>query len=105
MVAPFPMVYTDYRFGQPRAYGDLTFYTFTDFWPDRMDAILRHHTSAGRRVFVALYDHGPAQGYPERLRRLLRPWAWDERAVGTDAGLGVDRLFVVTGRAGSGAGP
>ncbi|MFH1470087.1 MAG: hypothetical protein ABIO70_37225 [Pseudomonadota bacterium] len=102
MVAPFPMEYTDYRYGQPRAYGDLTFYTFTDLWPDRMDAILRHHTEAGHRVFIVVYDYSPAQAFLVRLHRLLRPWASEERAVGTDEGLGVDHLLVVSGRAAPG---
>ncbi len=105
MVEPFAMEYTDYRYGQPRSYEGLTVYSFTDYWPDRMDAILKHHTDSGHRVFVALYDHGPAQGYPERMRRLLRPWAFEERSVGTDDGLGVDRLVVITGRADSQASP
>lgn len=100
MVEPFAMEYTDYRYGQPRAYEGLVVYSFTDFWPARMDAILQHHTASGHKVWVALYDHGPAQGYPERMRRLLRPWAFEERSVGTDDGLGVDRLVVVSGRAG-----
>jgi hypothetical protein len=103
MVEPFPLLYTDYRYGQPRAYGALTVYTFTDLWPDRMDAILRHHTGGGHRVFVAVYDYSPAQAFLERLRRSLRPWVVEERPVGTDEGLGVDHLFVVTGQAGGGA--
>jgi hypothetical protein len=103
MVVPFPMEYTDYRYGQPRQYQDITVYSFTDFWPDRMDAILQHHSDQGHRVWVALYDHGPAQGYPERLKRLLRPWAFEARQVGTDDGLGVDWLLVIDGRAGQGS--
>ena len=100
MVEPFPMEYTDYRYGQPRDYQGVTVYSFTDFWPDRMDAILRHHTDSDHRVWVALYDHGPAQGYPERLRRMLRPWSFDEEQVGWDDGLGVDWLLRIDGRAG-----
>jgi hypothetical protein len=103
MVKPFPMEYTDYRYGQPRLYQDITVYSFTDFWPDRMDAILQHHTDTGHRIRIALYDHGPAEGYPERLRRMLRPWAFEEQQVGWDDGLGVDWLLVVDGRAGQGA--
>ena len=100
MVEPFPMEYTDYRYGQPRLYQGITVYSFTDFWPDRMDAILQHHTGEGHTVWVALYDHGPAQGYPDRLRRMLRPWAFDQEQVGGDDGLGVDWLLEIRGRAG-----
>jgi len=99
MVEPFAMEYTDYRYGQPRLYQGITVYSFTDFWPDRMDAILQHHTEQGHIVWVAMYDHGPAQGYPERLRRTLRPWAFEDEQVGGDDGLGVDWLFRITGRA------
>ena len=102
MVVPFPMEYTDYRYGQPRLYQGITVYSFTDFWPDRMDAILQHHTDAGHKVWVALYDHGPADGYPERLKRMLRPWSFEDRQVGGDDGLGVDWLLVIDGRAGQG---
>jgi len=102
MVEPFPMEYTDYRYGQPRLYQGITVYSFTDFWPDRMDAILRHHTEQGQTVWIALYDHGPAQGYPDRLRRTLRPWSYEDEQVGADDGLGVDWLFSVHGRAGAG---
>ncbi len=99
MVEPFPMEYTDYRYGQPRLYQGITVYSFTDFWPDRMDAILKHHTEQEQQVWIALYDHGPALGYPDRLRRTLRPWAFDEEQVGSDDGLGVDWLMRVHGRA------
>ncbi len=100
---PFLFQYTDYRFGQPRRYGQLTVYSFTDFWPARMDAILAHHTQLGNQVFVALYDHGPAADYPARLRKLLRPWAFEERQVGMDSGLGRDWLLVVSGLAAEGS--
>ncbi len=102
MVEPFPMEYTDYRYGQPRSYGGVVVYSFTDFWPARMDAILQHHIDGGHRVWVALYDHGPALGYPDRLKRLLRPWRYEEEQVGWDDGLGVDHLVVISGRAGGG---
>jgi hypothetical protein len=99
MVKPFPMEYTDYRYGQPRLYEGLIVYSFTDFWPARMDAILEHHIDSGQRVWVALYDHGPAADYPDRLRRLLRPWSYEEQPVGTDGGLGIDVVMLIDGRA------
>ncbi len=95
MARPFTFDYTDYRFGQPRSYHDLLIYTFTDFWPARMDAIIQHHLSSHNRVWVALYDHAPARDYPERLHRVLRPWKYTEKWVGTDEGLGRDLLLLV----------
>jgi len=98
-VRPFDFDYTDYQFGQPRAFNERSVYTFTDFWADRMDRVLAHHVEAGQSVWVVLYDHGPAHRYPERLAHLLRPWMHSDRTVGGDPwGLGVDRLVHVTAR-------
>lgn len=99
MARDFPFDYTDYQYGQPRRFGAFTVHTFTDLWPDRMDAIVTVALEQGHRVWVALYDHGPARAYPERLERVLRPFTWTREAVGTDVGLGVDLLYLVTGDA------
>jgi hypothetical protein len=101
---PFPFDYTDYQFGQPRLYQGRVIYTFTDFWIDRMDRILSHHIQAGQTVWIALYDHGPAHRYPERLDYVLRPWKTQTQSVGDDRwGLGVDQLVEVMGYAQEGS--
>ena len=61
-----------------------------------MQELVRTHLDAGRRFFLVLYDHGPADDYPGLVRRVMEPFTLGCEAVGEDVGLGVDQLCEVT---------
>ncbi len=95
---PVDFEYTDYRYGQPRSFRGRTLHTSTELDPQVFDHVAAAALQRGR-IFVVLADHGPATGLVDRVERVLRPYAWTEVDVGDDVGLGVDRLYRLTGRA------
>ncbi|MCA9711778.1 MAG: hypothetical protein KDK70_38435 [Myxococcales bacterium] len=88
--------YADYRYGQPRVLLGRVVHTSTDLDPEVVPAVIRAHRAAGRRVWVVLYDHGPADDYPGLVRRVLGDLAAGCRWVGEDVGLGTDLLCKVS---------
>lgn len=95
---PVPFEYTVPWYGQPRAWRGRTVHTATELQEEPFDHVAAVALQQGR-IFVVLADHGPATGLRERVERVLRPYAWTVEPVGEDHGLGVDRLYRVTGRA------
>lgn len=57
------LVTADPYAGQPVLLGGRWLYTFTQFTPDRIDPIVRHHRDAGQRVVIAMTetDYSPGE--------------------------------------------
>lgn len=96
----------DWRYGHPRWAGGLELRTSTELAWGPLDAVLAAAQARGAGAWVVLYDHAPAAGLDERVRRALRAWApVQTEQVGADLGLGVDLLMHIPPPPGRGVQP
>jgi len=98
MAQPVAFAFEDWSYGQPRQWEERVVHTSTELDPAAFDHVMRVMEAEGKRMFVALADHGPAAGLEMRVHRVLRPYRFSVERVGEDRGMGTDRLFVVTGK-------
>ena len=119
--------YADWQYGQPRMYGKRVVHSSVEIdWGPLEDPpeghlgcyrpvsdirafekSVRWHLSAGRKVWVVLYDHGPACGLSESIDMATEGFVLMDISpsdpnddclwVGEDRGLGRDRLCVIQG--------
>lgn len=114
--------FVDPRFGQPRVWGERVVHSSVDLVEgeinpgcqrrytasDAFESAVGWHLDTGKRVWVILYDHGPACDMPGGMDWALRNFKLGELSpddpsspclwVGEDRGLGRDRLCVVESR-------
>jgi hypothetical protein len=92
---PVDFEYKDYRYGQPRTWNGRTVHTSTELDSMAFDHVAVATLERGSKVWVVLYDHAPATGLTDRLKRVLQPYDTRWRTVGDDRGLGRDRVVTV----------
>jgi hypothetical protein len=114
--------FVDPRFGQPRVWGERVVHTSVDIVEgeilsgcqrryissESFESAVGWHLDAGKRLWVILYDHGPACDMPGGMDWALRNFNLGELSpddpsspclwVGENHGLGRDRLCVVESR-------
>ena len=91
----FGFEYKDYRYGQPREAGGRIIHTSTELYAAPFDHIAQMTADAGHRLWVVVYDHGPATGFLARIGVVLQPYDVQWQHVGADRGLGVDRVGLI----------
>jgi hypothetical protein len=94
---PVDFEYKNYRYGQPREFDGLTIHTSTELDDASFDHVAEEAIQRGARIWLVLYDHGPASGLVERVERTLQPYSYSWTAVGEDLGLGVDKVATIRG--------
>ena len=94
---PVSFEYKDYRYGHPRGFDGRTIHTSTELYEEPFDHIARETLSRDQRLLVVIYDHSPATGLVDRIERVLQPYAVAWQDVGSDRGLGRDKVAIVTG--------
>ena len=94
---PVSFEYKDYRYGHPRDVDERIVHTSTELYEGPFDHIAREVFSREQRIMIVVYDHSPATGMVERIERVLQPYAVTWQDVGTDRGLGRDKVAIVTG--------
>lgn len=94
---PVAFEYADWRYGQPRHYQGLVVHTSTELYEGPFDHVAGAVLSRSGRVWVVLYEHGPAAGLMERVERVLRPYARTATRFPVASGLGDDHLWLLTG--------
>jgi hypothetical protein len=88
---PVDFEYKDYSYGQPRKIDGIDVHTSTELDPAPFDHIAQAALDRGHRVWLVLYDHGPASGLEARVRRVLSPYDVVWTRVGSETrSLGVD---------------
>jgi hypothetical protein len=94
---PVLFEYKDYRYGQPRSWNGLTIHTSTELDATAFDHVVGAALKGGNKVLVVIYDHSPATGLTDRLKRVLQPYETTWRMVGDDRGLGRDQVVTLRG--------
>ena len=93
---PVDFEYKDYRYGQPRRIDGIDVHTSTELESAPFDHVARAALDRGQRVWLVLYDHGPASGLEARVRRVLSPYDVVWTRVGSEGReLGVDLVGTV----------
>ncbi|MBO87837.1 MAG: hypothetical protein CL927_21000 [Deltaproteobacteria bacterium] len=85
--------FTDWLWGQPRRIGGRTVHTSTELDSARFDRVVEAAFERHARVFVVLYDHGPATGLLERVKRTVRIYTPEQSVIARDQGLGDDHVW------------
>jgi hypothetical protein len=97
MARPVAFDFQDWRYGQPRTWRGLTVHTSTELAEAPFDHIAVAALDAGARVWVVLYEHGPAAGLEDRVTRALRPYTTTRQPVSVSSGLGDDLVWRLDG--------
>lgn len=97
LARPVPFEYRDWTYGQPRAWRGRVVHTSTELAPAPFDHVAQAALERGGRVWVVLYDHGPAVGLDARLERVMRPYDAHHQTFAMSHGLGDDHLWRVDG--------
>ena len=88
--------FTDWMWGQPRRVAGRVLHTSTELDPGRFDRVVRAAHDAGGRVFVVLYDHGPATGLLDRVTRTVRIYTPRHDVLARERGLGDDHVWTLS---------
>jgi hypothetical protein len=97
--------FMDWLWGQPRRIEDRFVHTSTELDSARFDRVVRAAFERDARVYVVLYDHGPASGLLDRVTRTVRIYTPEHRVFARAQGLGDDHLWILSATGASSAGP